>query len=572
MSVDKQDSQGYATDIHVPWLILTPYSPKQRVLVIGNESPFIILGLSNKSTYVCVYVCEDSHYVPGSDKGNLIDRKNVDFISSESLFPLPFESGSFDACIARGNINKQNNFEIVSEIFRVLNENGVLLLSLENKFYYKNIRSFFHKNRETKFRLSKIFSELGWFGCFGYIKLLKRNNFKKISCFSFPCGDEKIEILDVGFGKTSIFGRPSLSIKSYFKKRFYVYLKESWVFNKFFGQNFRICASKNKTEKNVIDNVVSDIAELVNSGVEKVGRSVSVTQKGAAVFQINDLLKNKKYVVKIALGPVAEIQLQNNYKNISALHAHQKIAPEIKKRVPLPICKSNYNGYRYFVERKLTGCPATDFKSKRELYSEILECAFCTVKEIHLSSVHFLPNHCSVQKRLLFERIEKVCQLLPPHMRSKMEVVKSFVFDRIIDLKLPMVFHKGDCSANNILVVRAGKLFCNLIDWDQARCSYFPLVDIINVLESFRRNEFGLAMGEILTSRYFKGRFSKLEHALVQNYCESLNMPGHYILPLTVLYWLDHVCAQNFNIIVRKKRWIKNNIMNVLEYLACNLD
>jgi SAM-dependent methyltransferase len=567
---EQSDSPGQASDIHIPWLLLVPQVLERRVLVLGYDSVFGLSGLAERNSVVCICTFSGDEENLFSNSPSLRKFENITITTSDSLSDLPFENDSFDLCIADGRMLDRGDSKLLAEIFRVLSERGTIFLSAKNGLYYRRIRSLGKSPYGLGAYLKLLWHGIRESGCGGYRGILKMNHFQDLHCYSMATEGGSNRIFDFGgpqetrpfFGKNSV-GKISLSRT----------LKRSRVFEKYFGQGYGVRASKIAEANCVLDEIVANVAAKVSPGINRCGPEIFVTQKGSAVFFVEDTDAKERggYIVKVSLGGVATEQLSGNYGSILAIHDHPEIAEDVKKCVPVPVCKSECCGYSYFVEEKVSGYPAVSLTGSGAAYDQVLDEASSVIQELHSSSSHFLPAHSDRQKELVLEKISQVGRLVPRERQEELNAICSYLIDKLVDEGIPMVFHKGDCSANNILVENGGKLSLFLIDWDQSCPSYFPFVDIINLLESFKRNRDNIAMGDVLINSYFKQEFSGTESAIISRYCDEMGLVGTSVFPLTILYWLDHVCAQNFTIIENNSVWIRNNIFSILTYLKNNL-
>jgi hypothetical protein len=93
------------------------------------------------------------------------------------------------------------------------------------------------------------------------------------------------------------------------------------------------------------------------------------------------------------------------------------------------------------------------------------------------------------------------------------------------------------------------------------------MVDIINLIESFRRNREKKSMGQVMLECFFEGQRTDLENTILHEYCSRLSLSEEDIFPFAVLYWLDHIIAQDSARVCVQKTWMLNNVFKVKEYL-----
>ena len=260
---------------------------------------------------------------------------------------------------------------------------------------------------------------------------------------------------------------------------------------------------------------------------------------------------------------MAKKQLNQNFQQISYLHENGCIADDIKEIVPRPIIRSSCNKCYYYTEELKTGKTAVSFRESPEILNKILENAGQKILQLHLETKILSKTGITEQKNLIEKKIRRVCKILGNEYNNSIDLINSYLKKSLLPAKLPMVFHKGDCSANNILVSQ-NHFVCAFIDWDQSCQCGFPIVDLINLIESFKRHSLKQSMGNIMVEFLFPGKLSVLENALLSQYCNKMNISKKMIFPFCIIYWLEHITAQDYT---HDNKWMKNNVFQVIEYL-----
>jgi len=473
---------------------------------------------------------------------------------------LPIKDNLFDVVYINNDFPKINS-EFFSEVWRILKYNGTLYLSAENKFSYKKIQHF-GKNF-ARFFLSANDRKRGEqsLSIYGYKKLLKKAGFKQTKVFSLiPNYNEIRTIEDIGrvafFKKKKDNDSESLNLKKI--------IKNSNITKKYLAHNLGFLSKKTGELDSTIDLIISEITASSNSGRWEISDpAFQVTQKGTFVFNLRNVCSKQDIIVKASLNSEAKKQLDQNFQQICFLHENDYIAEDLKGIVPRPIMSSYCNKYHYYAEERKSGKTAVSFHESPEIFNKIIKNSAQKILQLHLATRFFGKPGSNKQKNLIEKKIGQIHKVLGTEHNTFIEALSCYLKKKFLTENLPFVFHKGDCSAHNILVSQNHSITA-FIDWDQSLQRGFPLVDLINLIESFKRHSLKQGMGNILTNYLFPEKLSILENELFCQYCNQMDISKKMIFPLSIIYWIEHITAQDFT---HDSKWMKNNIFHVMHYL-----
>jgi len=155
-------------------VLAEPYVGNKRVLEIGCGSGYGADYLSKSASSVVATDISAENIADCQDK---YGRKNLDFVEANGL-NLPFENGSFDVVVSFQvikHIAPKNVLNYLSEIKRVLNSEGVFLVSTPNSRLrllpfqkpWNPEHKIEYKDEELKKLLGRVFKEVEVYGLCG---------------------------------------------------------------------------------------------------------------------------------------------------------------------------------------------------------------------------------------------------------------------------------------------------------------------------------------------------------------------------------------------------------------------
>ncbi|MBU1013350.1 MAG: aminoglycoside phosphotransferase family protein [Bacteroidetes bacterium] len=554
-------------------ILAVPLSAKNILIIAFHDKVF------NSSYHIKKY--EEVHLCKLEEDGYKIYRpKGCDhkyFSYDKEEFILPFENCSFDKIVldlafddygkylnARNNrIIKNSNFInrelLCNQSYRVLKKNGVFLQIIINKLsinYIKNKLDYIINNKNL-YNLSA----LNYLTCnllkktFFLINSLfkEKQKFKWANIYLFKTNIEGVnEIIDYDKFKHNNTIKPNVTIKQY--------IKDSLFYKRFFSDCYCKVKYRSKNHQTLYELIFSDIKRNLNCGL--VDDSIfCITEKGVIC------VRSKNYIIKIALNDLSSSQLYKNFVGIKHIHSQLNISKEIHEIVPENVYQGNVLGsdINYYVEELKPGKPASSYSNTVFEYDIILENSIKAVHKIHLYTKKDRLDNEFIGSYIL-ERITFLDTIVNNEYNVVIKKIYQYLIDYFENNNIPSVFQKGDCSASNVLVDESLSVSA-IIDWDQNNTEGLPLIDIINLLESFKRHNLNKGMGFILVEYILPRKFNDIEKRLIGEYCSDLKLPEDLFKPISILYWLEHIFAQKNVLLSENNSWITNNIFYVLDYM-----
>ncbi len=548
---------GTVNDVNLPWLLLCSQENRERrILCLGITAEEVGLIQCLLKYFTIVASCSFS------DVSSTVSKLPLNVIVkhlNENISVLPYDTGMFDVVVicsfpSSGGISSC----FFSEIYRVLSARGHLFFCFSNKLSYQRVKQLLRFTSNIK-RMRGGGESLPHSVLSCENSLLKAG-FCLPHFYTFsPSCNELSKIRDCNNSSHPAYSQgPFTSLKRHCVQ----FLKNTRFVRNYLATYYGVVASK-RNDVSVIPSLVARALtyELQGAFWQVLGDTFDVTGKGTFVFKLFDRKSQTSAICKISLNQATRKHLEANYSALADISADPGISVEVKERIPSVIIKSEINGYSYFVEELKQGVPAVQYRHDRKAYDDILYESSTLITAIHNST---LVEDKNFGKSAISTKLE----LLRRFIQSDSDFIinlEKFLQNSLQDHVL-FVATKGDCSANNI-IVNLKKEISGIIDWDQAQKISFPMVDIINLIESFRRNSENKSMGQVVIEIFFEGKRSDLENNILKEYCSCLSLSVDDFIPFAVLYWIDHIIAQDFSSICKDKKWMQNNIILVINYL-----
>ena len=560
----------------------------KKILVIALHDKVSSLFFVKK--YDEVHICKFKIRSAGNviQVHNPVNRSFKKF-RCDNLRSLPYADSYFDSivfdsvsdengkCIsseqnARFNewIDK-NKKSINIELSRILSVNGVLLELKANKLSPYNFKKAIELNTDNgivfkfvkflnyAFKIIKILLLRSITKLFYFIKLFWINH-KVVKKYILKINNDEInDIIDYSVYNDK---KNKQALSKSLKQR----LKRSHFFLKYFeGAKCAVYYNNTTKVETVCNCIIQDISQALSHRYDLKNKATYfITNKGVMCIIFEEI------IIKIGLNPVAVIQLEKNCESIKLIKTDSNIPDQFKQFIPDVLCSGVSSKVRYCVEELMPGLPAVTYADNDADFDRILKNALKLLQELHVDTRKKRISY-DIIRLFISERINYIKLLLDNKYEKTVLMISDYLNHCLSDYNLPSVFQKGDCGANNILVAEDLSISA-IIDWDQALPEGLPLIDIFNLIESFKRYKLKKEIGVIMTEFIFPNKLERSEHEFLKTYCHNMGISIELLKPLSIIYWLIHVFEQNnSSIAINNKNWIQNNIIAVINYLEKTL-
>ncbi|MEW8506769.1 MAG: phosphotransferase [Candidatus Thiodiazotropha sp.] len=545
-----KNSEKPSKFLNVAWHLLVSGEHCDRILVDHRCGEDLILKLAAWYDQVDV-VLNDFKQIQVLNRS--VDEGNIYILVIDHNKKLPFNDDLFDVVILSNEL-LDKNYNLICESHRILKESGTLYFHTDNRFSARN----FIQILRPPFDLGDIKSGSN---LIKYKRMLAKVGFRKINSFSFyPNHETPINIDITEESKKSAIKRHDQSVSDIFKR----IIQGTSLYRRHLADTYGICSVKN-SGKNHIDLIIEQINKQDGTSAYKLyNGEIIITVKGSLLFKLSCDNNKQEGIVKVALNQQVNDQLQQNYKQIEAIASDCNIPDLFKQSVPRLLGQGECKGYNYYFEELKSGVPAVNFRSSADILERILINVTDLITILHANTCRQLPQARSSALHQLHEKIETMDALTEQKYTLEFRYLSQLLTESIYLSDIPMVFQKGDCSIHNVLVNDDYSVSA-LIDWDQSEVTGFPLVDVINLIESFKRHSLRIGMGKIVRDYLLPMKLTDLEKELLTKYCEKLGISKDLYKTMCYVYWIEHVSAQMH---VHDKDWIKNNIHRITKYLS----
>jgi hypothetical protein len=567
-------------------ILAAPLSAK-KILVIALHDKVLSLFFAKKydEVHICKFETRSAQNI--IQVHNPVNR-SFKKIKCDNLRSLPYDDSYFDSIIfdrisnengksisseqnARFNEWIDKNKKLINiELSRILSVNGVLLKLKANKLSPYNFKKALGFNTDN----GVVLKVVKFLNCaFKIIKILLLRLKTKLLCFIKRSWiNHKIikkYILKINNGEIndiidySIYNdkKNKQDLSNGLKQR----LKQSRFFLKYFeGAKCAVYYNTTKVET-VCNCIVQDISQALNYRYNLKNKATYfITNKGVMCIIFEEI------IIKIGLNPVTVIQLEKNCASIKLIKTDSNIPGQFKLVIPELLFDGVNSNLKYCVEELMPGLPAVTYADNDADFDTILKNALKLVQELHVDTRKKRISN-DIIRLFISERINYIKLLLDNKYEKTVLMVSDYLNHWLNYNNLPSVFQKGDCGANNILVAEDLSISA-IIDWDQALSEGLPLIDILNLIESFKRYRLKKEIGIIMIEYFFPNKLSENENEFLKKYCNDMEISIDFLKPLSIIYWLIHVFEQNnSSIAINNESWVKNNIIQVINYLEKNL-
>jgi len=566
------------------WLTLIDLDNKGRVLDFGCGLGFSSLSLSKifHEVYAVDLAFENLMYIKDQSESKYID--NIKLICGFNTAYLPFKDNFFDVIYlnefldsilknetSKSHFQKKNAQKLyikyIDEIKRILKPNGHVYMSFENGFSYKNYIQF--STEFLKFiyisyinTVNKNIVNIRYFK-----KLFHKAGFESLRFYSLiPSIDFISEVIDIEGSPTFLNNLLKLKMNK-------ESIKQSKNFVKNLSQNFGIIAKSQSTiSNNSIEIIIKKTNTKLNRSLIPINAKYSISVKGTMNITLIDKYSKEKFITKIALTETAKKSLNQNFNGIKTFVNSKKIKNDIKIYIPKIVEKLSYNIYDCFIEELKQGKPAIVYKNEYKKFEKIVSNSAKIISNYNVLMADY-KNNTKIQETIIDQKITHLGNIINFKKEDLFLGRLSYYLKKsLLNKNIPMVFKKGDFSANNILVNKEMNI-TGIIDWDEYKTKFFPMIDLINLLESFKRHFLNKSLGSIVTDYFLIDKMDKNEHYIISQYCKELKISANLVKPLCIIFWLEqgYLSSSNFDLIKYNSTWMKNNVFKVVEFLGATL-
>ena len=458
--------------------------------------------------------------------------------------PLPFPDASFDVVVLNGVLEwvpdgtdgdpREVQLRYLREVARVLRENGVLYLAIENRMALRYVlrredhvglywSSFLPRRLSDAY--SRWVRNKGYrtytYGRGGYRRLLKESGFRDAHFFC-PLPDyrypSQMSNLEPGTGyplddKTlSNWARP-------------------------FVYSFSIVTGKSTRRRDGFE----DLIQTLQQRLEKTGLGCSryLIQKSEAILFLNDSQGNQ-YVARLPYGDREAGRSRSNAAALKFLRAHGGISGV---EIPDILLEERLGRDFVTVETKVPGVDLRNVlqQSNAKTVLNALTDFLGVFGREHLSA----KSGTSGSIAAVAAMSDAIGQhLVDRSLRSELTALSKQVVGRLEGLEFTTLWAHGDFNLGNCLWNARTNELQSLVDWDQMQADAVPGWDVVKLIGGVRRHRKMRKIADPVGDIAMNGLTAE-EHELWNRYWTKLGVPPVELPVVLATYWL-RVTAYGF--------------------------
>jgi len=350
----------------------------------------------------------------------------------------------------------------------ILAENGSILVFAENPTSFRNLR---------QLKLGKLGSLLGKlrFGHSCYEQQLHQSGFGDVRCFySLPNLEQAEELVTVGSRLLELPHYWHSLLHAANKLGLFRKLAEGVVYH---ASSIRLESGE------LLDRINAEVKRQTSRPqVYYDLERIDIRARGALVLFLMNVGTGDRLVARIVSDTKIDQIVRKNHDFLESLHTASGLSSSFRKMLPLPLCRMEYSGSAVYVETMVEGLPAWKV-NRQNLKKRILQ-----------DSVGFLIqlNHATSQVTRLGEHVLDELfkadlirimssEVIESTFKEKLVLLINSLIHRLTGRNLNLTTSHGDYGYGNILVDPESGALKGVIDWDTARKSDYPGIDMFNL-------------------------------------------------------------------------------------------
>lgn len=321
------------------------------------------------------------------------------------------------------------------------------------------------------------------------------------------------------------------------------------------------------------------LAQLAQSG--RLGPGASAPQVASALITRSDVV-----VLLLADGagrePNKVLKLPRTLDAQESTLLHRQVLAELlglpalepfAGLLPRPLAWGTFEGQSYYLESALPGAAASSLVRRHAEPLTLERDTARAIRQLHLGTLQRGVVGSADFASLAGDDLALLYQLCegwpePALYRSKLQAIETQLRQQMLGLELPFAWSHGDLWPGNIMIAPSGAL-SGIIDWDRARPSQLPLLDILHLLAYTRKMRQHNELGETLVSYLLPAALAPAERGLVDEALAAYGLPAsaEFWRAAVLLYWLRFTSAN----LARYPRlrddafWLSKNVFAVLK-------
>ena len=314
--------------------------------------------------------------------------------------------------------------------------------------------------------------------------------------------------------------------------------------------------------KRVVKGLINEASQRISSRLVLLDKKQSPT--GSAILWLR--CGDGKYIARVALNPSGERRLKKNLNVLSEFSGKKWFSENFASRIPVNILAGKIEGHFYSLETQLPGISGQDYRGSTPAKILISRGAE------FIGALHWASRGRTIVSKDLWDHklapmLDQTKILFARHgIEQGFEEICRFLENRMVNQEIPFVMNHGNYWLGNLLFDANGSL-TGVVDWDLAKDSWLPMLDVLHLLirnESLERN---LALGEVIILFDERIRERIPLSPTIRDYCGTFSIGPNLMRAFLFFHWIQHI-QQHLRfetVALSRMDWLKKNVFSVLK-------
>ena len=577
------------------WWPLLALHPGSRVLSLGCGWGAVTFELARRVSRVvaCDLTMDRLRFL--QTRASQDDFENVDLICGGDTPRLPFEDAEFDLVVVNGVLewiptnHAGQPFDIqrkfLTEVARVLSPHGQVLLAIENRFSWLNVRGKPEDHVKIPYvsllprRLADIYSmrrkghtyRTHTHSYWGYRKLLRAAGFGSARALA-PVPDYRSfdTILDPE--------RPATIVR-YFEERGSrgfdpIPVRAKAATGRLFSPSFCWIASREAPVSSFLESLLETVIQQLerDSSWPPSWSAYTVSNMDVVICRLESDRCGPGLVLKLPLTESAWTRCESEHDSLSLIHRTLAEPGSTWSDIPVPFLRGEFRGNRYFVQEMLPGLPATKFLRSWRQRNGWKDQAVSFAVRLHSASREMTTIDEATWRTLLGRALGAGIDSVATCTRVSAVQIDDCLKKHLVGRTWPLVLSHGDYWPGNLLLESKTMRLTGVVDWDSSRRRSLPVIDLINALLFARAMTEDRWVPELVIEASKTGHLANGDANLVDEYLSGMNLHLTTVerKVLFLVCWLQYVGDR---VMWRRSQyrhetdWIQNNVLPAAGWL-----
>lgn len=324
----------------------------------------------------------------------------------------------------------------------------------------------------------------------------------------------------------------------------------------------------------IISELTRELDETVVNGLKI--QQVVHNQTNTVVFFLGSSDGKTPIVVKISTSRKEAKSLKQQQENLTLLTQVHELG-EWRQVLPKVIACGEENGSVYSVEYAKPGISLANALRTHQMDWDLVYLAAEGINTLHRATARSVLVNLEILHSWVDEPVKNLIHRSFDHSRPNpfqgtIYNIQDKLRAALEGQQVCVSWIHGDYSPENILIDPSGSKVTGILDWDLAKPTGLPQLDLMHLLISIRMEKTHREFGPVVCSLLQKRDWEQEEANLLQAVGQDVSGNALDLQDLLVLTWLNHINA-NLSKTSRhdyQERWVQENIRTVLQVFSTN--